>query len=422
MEPIKIYIYNPKNTACTFFRELLPYCGLRLLGKVEIRSSFPTFGKKMNKDGKKVFVPIGPDQNMLDNVRWCDLILFGRECYSQGWDLLCEAKKQKKKVVYESDDNLFNVPVTNPAYRVYGQRDVQESIAQFLREADVLSVSIPTLKEYYSKFNKNIVVLPNCIFPPFYESEEKMTRDKFTIGWAGSATHAEDLRDLPFIIEQFQNDSIEFVFMGWTPEDCKNFQNVKGVAGTSDVFEYFENYGKQNFDIVLAPLANMNFNGYKSNIRILEAWVSGYPVIASRSFEYERSVTSKVNGLLAKRFIDWVNCIRMLKNDKKLRESLRENGFQEGLKYDIRRNFQLWMDFLTDLLSRPREIIEGIPLLVKSSYKIEILETWTEDQRRKDEKEMAIEKVVQNFQFPKNVVIEPEKPIDVRMYDQRGIF
>jgi len=73
-------------------------------------------------------------------------------------------------------------------------------------------------------------------------------------------------------------------------------------------------------DIMLVPLVKNNFNGYKSNIKILEAAGKAIPVIVSHVDPYLGFPENVVKYV--KKRDDWTRYINDLVNDKDMRDEL----------------------------------------------------------------------------------------------------
>jgi glycosyltransferase involved in cell wall biosynthesis len=99
-------------------------------------------------------------------------------------------------------------------------------------------------------------------------------------------------------------------------------------------------YGKlpevmQKWDIGIAPLQDIPFNRAKSEIKALQYWAFGMPVVASGIPPYE-PLTAGI--LLANSHDDWYNNLKKLVSDLDFRKDLGQIGFREvrgvrGLNY-----------------------------------------------------------------------------------------
>ena len=65
------------------------------------------------------------------------------------------------KIVFELDDALTLLPRNHQAYQHF--QAVRPHLETYLKNADLVTVSTPKLKELYSHFNENIEVLPNTV-------------------------------------------------------------------------------------------------------------------------------------------------------------------------------------------------------------------------------------------------------------------
>ena len=68
-------------------------------------------------------------------------------------------KQTNTGLLYESDDNLFNIPESNFACDYYLKN--HNNIEKMLRMVDGITVSTGYLKKVYMKYNKNISVVKN---------------------------------------------------------------------------------------------------------------------------------------------------------------------------------------------------------------------------------------------------------------------
>jgi len=60
-----------------------------------------------------------------------------------------------------SDDDYINVPEWNTGYRYFAPRKAE--IVQMISEVDAVTVTVPSLRDLYSKYNPRIKILKNCL-------------------------------------------------------------------------------------------------------------------------------------------------------------------------------------------------------------------------------------------------------------------
>lgn len=165
-----------------------------------------------------------------------------------------------------------------------------------LRIADVVTCTHERLAEEVSKYNKNVVVLPNAI--PNHEyfpvQPTQSAKGHKRIFWQGSVTHEADVKMLRSTVKQLDPLRYMMVMCGYTEQVewermADYFTDHKRMPGVvlpgASPMEYYRNY--QYADVCVVPLLSTKFNQYKSNLKILEAAHSGLPVIASNVHPYK---------------------------------------------------------------------------------------------------------------------------------------
>jgi glycosyltransferase involved in cell wall biosynthesis len=143
--------------------------------------------------------------------------------------------------------------------------------------------------------------------------------------WQGSITHRKDIEILERPIDQLNKiaSKIKMVMAGYHKDEdewysmaltytAQTKHQYKLIEG-APVARYYEGY--KHADICLVPLVKSKFNGYKSNLKVLEAANLGLPVIASMVDPY-----LNMPLLYAKCGSDWVKHITRLVNSKKRRK------------------------------------------------------------------------------------------------------
>ena len=184
--------------------------------------------------------------------------------------------------IYEMDDWPFELDENNP-HLVKNVKDLKSRYQSILSNMDVVVVTTPELANkvhstFHFKYDR-IHILPNYIsieyswFPPL---EKKHTKPR--IGWAGGISHKIDLDLLTKAVEETY-DKYDWFFFGHIPDGIDR-EKVTHVHGRSYP-EYMKALHEANLDLALAPLANIPFNQYKSNIKLIEYGILDIPILAS---------------------------------------------------------------------------------------------------------------------------------------------
>jgi hypothetical protein len=120
-----------------------------------------------------------PTKEILEE-RQFDILLYNR--FSQ-FDIDWDETKQHFKVVMDLDDD-WELPYNHPLY--YGYESHKKRIINNIFNADLVTCTNNRIADKVRKYNKNVIVLPNCI--PYGEHQynaDKYESDKTRIFWAG---------------------------------------------------------------------------------------------------------------------------------------------------------------------------------------------------------------------------------------------
>jgi len=271
-----------------------------------------------------------------------------------------------RALVWETDDDLWNIDPTNlRAARAYNPQFLAE-IADTVRMADMVTTSTNYLAEQMSKFSRNVVVLPNCVEHGLFEVE-RPRREKVTVGWAGGDSHARDLGSVAPLLRRFfrRNPHVDLHVIGWGsgkrvadfPAHMRPFlqPNPLQEMGVEHRYtpwsaEIWDYYAGIDFDIGIAPLIPNEFNRSKSAIKALEYAALGIPVIASDVEPYREFVVDGVTGFLVKREHEWEARLRDLANDEAMRLEMGAKAKEHALGWSIRNRWHEWVAAYESLL------------------------------------------------------------------------
>ena len=265
-----------------------------------------------------------------------DLISFQRSDHPEMIALaLAMGEANKCPVVFELDDNIFDISKNSPAYEwFYPGSPLIEVVETFMRNVDAITVSTQALKDVYAKYNDNIYVLPNAQNPEDWIDLEHKKNEHLTIGWAGGFTHYDDLhmirRPLKRILKKYPD--VRFRILGMQPDFLLGNKQVEFVQGFVPTRQFPALLAKVGFDIGLAPVVDRPFNRGKSNIKFQEYSMLSIPTIASRVGEY-REIQEGVTGLLASGDVEWEYRMEELIKSEELRRTLGANAKRYVLEH-----------------------------------------------------------------------------------------
>jgi glycosyltransferase involved in cell wall biosynthesis len=214
-------------------------------------------------------------------------------------------KKEGKKVIYDADDPLDIIDLSNPFY--YSVKKDLGSANECIDMADEITVSTPAMKEYMQgKTYKKITVVPNCYTPSEWRFP-KPKREGIRIGFAGSATHVVDLIDIIPVIKNLQDKFPEVIFIiyGFGQGDYDTWFKEFRYVATDEAKELLTELDKRlatikfewvpyteftmypsvltnmALDIGLCPLKETPFNKCRSACKAMEYTLAGALAIAS---------------------------------------------------------------------------------------------------------------------------------------------
>lgn len=229
-----------------------------------------------------------------------------------------------KPVLADIDDNILSTPTYNPADAFYHPGSMFRGVAvdQF-KAADGIICSTPYLAELYSDFGDTYVVT-NAIDRRAWQNLKRKNKPGIRIGWAGGASHDEDLAILKPAVDAVlkARPEAKFVFVHGIPAFFKNRDGVECVHRFARIDKYPAFLAAMDFDIGLAPLVDNAFNRGKSNLRWLEYSALGIPTVASRVGHFAETIQDSQDGLLADSPEAFTAAILRLVEDRELRRNM----------------------------------------------------------------------------------------------------
>lgn len=224
-------------------------------------------------------------------------IFFMQRPYTQAHlDMILMAKDNGVPVWVDYDDDLFSVPVSNPAYRVYSSEGIRKCVANIIANVDVVTVSTPFLKKQFERgpkpLNKDIRVIPNSLNNRIFNYRKSPDGErKRLVMWRGSTTHHKDLFfHADSIVKKVNADPTwTWLFQGDKPWFLFERLGDNAIfADSLDPILYFKHMHEMKPPVMIVPLHDCEFNRSKSNIAWLEACFFGAMTLAPDWEEWQR--------------------------------------------------------------------------------------------------------------------------------------
>lgn len=315
------------------------------------------------------------------DIDWSDILILQKQVNQKALPYVNYAKSKGKKIVCEVDDDYFNIPSWNPAYKHFQGRG--EELVNFYKMADAMTVTTDHLKKEMSKYNPNVNVLANSLDISYLdkikdltkeekyahlkyltndrksietEEAEKMMEGKTIIGWGGSPSHLRDLQQAtPALIKLCkENKEVMLIMMACSTDELMDSipKEQMLVVNPVPIFLYPKNLHVQKWDIGICPIEDNTFNRSKSNLKYLEFSYNKFACVCSNVENYANTVTHQENGILSDNDTEswYTNLIDLIKN-KEVRDNMSTSAekFIRD-KFDIRDNITGWYDLYQSLL------------------------------------------------------------------------
>jgi GT2 family glycosyltransferase len=263
-----------------------------------------------------------------------DSIVFQRQLEPGQIEIIEWVRNTSKALrVFELDDLITNLPPKS-AHRPNIAPDIGQRLKRALALCDRFVVSTEPMRRAYGKWCDETIVVPNRLEKSRWLGLTAGRRPggKPRVGWAGAVGHRGDLAVIAHAVETTAKE-VDWIFFGMCPEALKPF--VAEFHPWAALYDYAAKLASLDLDLAVAPLEHHPFNEAKSNLRLLEYGVLGYPVVCTDILPYQ-------GGLpvvrVANRHRDWVRAIRDMVADRdacrRAGETLREVVIRDWMLED----------------------------------------------------------------------------------------
>ena len=227
-----------------------------------------------------------PDRLHLNELKDREVVVVQRQVTAENLKAMKMLKAAGKKIVYDLDDNMWDLPSWNPAARIF--KEMREGFAVCAAEADVITVSTRGLQAaceiHLGRLDKPMLITPNAVdFELFHPSDLGRDDGKVLVGWGGSNTHSGDIVEawevLPMLVRRHETLHLDFVGMEG-PKELKGHARVN-MRPWVPIGEFANRLSGWSWDVAMAPLTDIRFNRSKSSIKALEAAALKIPCVMS---------------------------------------------------------------------------------------------------------------------------------------------
>jgi processive 1,2-diacylglycerol beta-glucosyltransferase len=279
------------------------------------------------------------EKNIYDILDWCNTLYLCKHMTLQALKIVEYAKNNKKNIIYDIDDWIFNFP----EYSGFNNVDNQTFLLEILSHVKCITVSNKYLYDKVSGTFPNSIIVPNGIWVEKYNAEsnfiESNNCDDFKIVFANADFLKINKAKFDFINAVqyffFRNKKASMVFYGdLFPEIFSMpFINYVNRVGYGEFMKSIVN-GRYMFSIT--PLGgredpqSIEFNQCKNPFKYLNYGVAKIPGIYSRSSIYSEIIEDGENGILTDNsYESWLDKLELVSNDKNVRNRIVRNAYQD---------------------------------------------------------------------------------------------
>jgi hypothetical protein len=307
----------------------------------------------------------------IDNeVEWCDIAVFCRNCEISDLSILYKLKTQGKKVVYEIDDNFEEIPLSSVIGRDHRYFSRLHVLKRFFQLSDVTRVYSNRLMQraalhgartqlIRSYFDKKLIDLLN----------RTASSGKVKIAYPTGRIDHNGLEDKIFsavkYVLQKHPGLVEFHL--WRSSTPKLLIGMPGVVlnkGSMSYDKFVKSFYTAGFDIGLAPGIDIPFFHSKTNNKYREFGGCGVAGIYSNFPPYAGSIVHEETGLLTgDSSSEWEAAIERLVFDRDLRLKIVANAKNDiFLNYSFEQSVESWRDCFSSLKYVDFSVPEWIPV------------------------------------------------------------
>lgn len=234
-----------------------------------------------------------------------DALLLQGTLYDTHLEALNRYKRFNKVFrVFDMEDLKTTIPIKNSRRKILLPH-IKARTREALSYCDRLVVTTEPLADAYRSMVGDLRVVPNYLPRIRWAGLQSLRRQgkRPRVGWAGGQQHEGDLELLAPVVEATAKE-VDWVFLGMCPEALLPY--VREVYPFGSFAEYPRRLASLNLDVAVAPLEQHPFNVAKSNLRLLEYGVLGWPVVCSDIEPYRGAPVHRVSDDPAA----WIGAIR----------------------------------------------------------------------------------------------------------------
>jgi len=275
------------------------------------------------------------------NIGKYDAVYIYRDAFFFGTFFEKWISRRNVKVIYDFDDAIWLMD-ENPNQGVFNRLKNPEKISKICQMADRVIVGNEYLKEYASKFNQDVVIIPSTIDFKKYNRKELSAHEKICIGWTGSFStikHFDTVLPALKKVTEIYKERVYFKLIGVPDYENKDLA-IKGTKWKSET----ESQDLSELDIGLMPLPDNEWTRGKCAMKGLQYMALEIPTIMSPVGVNADIIQDGKNCFLASATDEWVEKLSQLIEDADLRQRVGKAGRKTVEEsYSVEANKEKWL-------------------------------------------------------------------------------
>ena len=299
-----------------------------------------------------------------------DVLVLSRTLEPLYHHILATAVALGKPIIYDIDDNLFELPASYQPELAAQAQAWQAQLTRYIQAASLVRVYAQPMLERIHRVNPYVTcvdgpidwsLVPNR--PPVRDSA------RVKLVYATSRWIQDDLAAvfLPAVEQLLDTcpSQVELFCWGYHPPQLRRYANVHFLDFVHDYDSFFRRFARCGFDIGLAPLRDEVFYRSKSNNKFREYAACHIAGVYSDVGVYAACVEDGRTGLLVENTPDaWFNAIRRLVEAPQLRQTIQDQAFRYARQhYSLEKMQAEWLEHIRTVQAMPPPASDGQPSL-----------------------------------------------------------
>ncbi|HMJ01302.1 MAG TPA: hypothetical protein VK506_00075 [Conexibacter sp.] len=286
-------------------------------------------------------------------IAGCDVVHVYREHDDEVLQIVRHAKQRGIAVVYDNDDDMRAVPRNNASHKDYGGFAGDRALRQIRRLVQLADLATAPSRVVIERFREygaeHVQLIENCVPDAALNASAPPNGDHVVAGWLAGQEHHVDVERLPLrdqlgqALDAHPQLVVETigVSLGLRHERSRHVTHVDFLDLPPKLAEY---------DIGLAPIADIPFNHARSNIKVKEYAALGRPWLASPVGPYA-DLGEQQGGRLVPDD-GWCEALGRLVEKPRERRKLAKRARKWGRAQSVSANVGLWEDALVEAIVR----------------------------------------------------------------------